>query len=95
MPLYEYAHGDGRCAVTGGYVYRGHRATEMYGDYVIGDLCTGQIWTLGLDVPDAVAVEQIDADMMISTFGQLSDGELLVADFAGGALYALSFPADR
>ncbi|HKI29659.1 MAG TPA: hypothetical protein VKB32_09575 [Actinomycetota bacterium] len=40
-PIYEYAHGDGSCAVTGGYVYRGERIPDLAGAYIFGDYCRG------------------------------------------------------
>ena len=94
-PLYEYAHGDGRCAITGGYVYRGDRSDDVYGEYVFGDLCSGQVWSLDQDIPGAVAVERLDTDMMITTFAQRADGELLAADFTDGAIYSLVFAPSR
>ncbi len=44
-PVYEYGHDNGRCAITGGYVYRGLSVPELYGQYVFGDLCSGEIWS--------------------------------------------------
>ena len=40
------AHGGGKCAVTGGYVYRGSAIPDLQGWYVYGDYCTGEIWAL-------------------------------------------------
>jgi glucose/arabinose dehydrogenase len=35
-PVYEYGHSDGRCAITGGYVYRGSAIPGLDGAYVFG-----------------------------------------------------------
>jgi len=67
-PVYEYSHGDGSCAVTGGYVYRGSRVPSLSGRYVYGDYCTGRIWA-DHDVLAPVAPQ-------LSTFGEDIDGEL-------------------
>jgi glucose/arabinose dehydrogenase len=45
-PVFEYAHRDGRCAVIGGYVYRGSAIPKLEGVYVFGDLCDGHVRTL-------------------------------------------------
>ena len=45
-PLVDYAHGSGRCAVIGGYVYRGTQGSLPAGTYVFGDFCSGEIFRL-------------------------------------------------
>ena len=43
-PVFEYnTHVNGRCAVTGGYVYRGLQNTVPTGRYIYGDYCSGEI----------------------------------------------------
>ncbi len=44
MPVYEYRNNGARCAVIGGYVYRGKRLTKLQGSYVYGDFCSGEIF---------------------------------------------------
>lgn len=89
QPRYEYAHAEGRCAVTGGYVYRGDRSLMMDGHYVFGDLCTGQIWSFDTREDPPVAIERIDTALSLVSFGQRANGELLVVDYAGGTVYEL------
>jgi hypothetical protein len=45
-PIHQYAHTDGRCAITGGYVSRNRKLRALYGRYVYADLCTGQVRSL-------------------------------------------------
>ena len=45
-PIHQYAHTNGRCAITGGYVSRKRKLRALYGRYVYADLCTGQVRTL-------------------------------------------------
>jgi glucose/arabinose dehydrogenase len=45
-PLHQYNHDDGRCAVVGGYVYRGTRLRGLQGAYVYGDVCDGRVRAL-------------------------------------------------
>ncbi len=42
-PAFDYAHISTRCAVIGGYVYRGQAIPALAGYYVFGDFC-GQMW---------------------------------------------------
>ena len=76
-PTHEYRHGvDGRCSITGGYVYRGERIGGLTGVYLFSDYCDGVIRgftseagavSLGLTIPDDV-----------TSFGQGPDGEIYV-----------------
>ncbi|MCS6873395.1 MAG: PQQ-dependent sugar dehydrogenase [Pyrinomonadaceae bacterium] len=76
-PIYEYNHSNGRCSVTGGYVYRGIRRTFASGTYIYGDYCTGEIWIGGNSTPI------IDTPRNISSFGEDDDGEIYVVGLGG------------
>ena len=43
-PIFDYTHSNGRCSITGGYVYRGAQGALPLGTYVYGDYCTGEIF---------------------------------------------------
>ena len=45
-PVATYQHTNGKCSVTGGYVYRGNEIPALNGTYLYGDLCTGNVFTL-------------------------------------------------
>lgn len=46
-PILEYGHSNPyRCAVTGGFIYRGLQYPNLQGVYLYGDYCSGQIWGL-------------------------------------------------
>jgi hypothetical protein len=45
-PIFEFSHSGGRCAITGGYVSRYRRIHALYGRYVYGELCTGELRSL-------------------------------------------------
>ena len=49
LPVFEYAQSGSpsRCAIIGGYVYRGTRFPELQGIYVYADWCSGEIFGLG------------------------------------------------
>jgi len=91
LPVAEYLHGSGDCAVTGGYVYRGSLAA-LRGIYLYGDYCSGRIW--GLRRNGAVWENQLLADTpySISTFGEDEAGEVYVADHTSGNIYRIGVP---
>jgi glucose/arabinose dehydrogenase len=90
MPLLEYEHVNGRCSVIGGYVYRGAKIPALVGQYVFGDFCTGEIWSVpsGASAP-ATKVLLRDTSLTISSFGEGGTGELYVLDRGGGKMYAI------
>jgi glucose/arabinose dehydrogenase len=90
-PVAQYAlREEGRCSLTGGYVYRGSRYPQLKGRYFFGDYCNGQVYTLVRE-PNGAWKQRLQTKTAyrISTFGQGNDGELYVADFGGGAIYQL------
>jgi len=47
LPLVEYSHSsNSRCAVSGGFVYRGSAIPSLEGWYVYGDYCSGEVWAV-------------------------------------------------
>ncbi len=74
LPIFDYTHSAGRCSITGGYVYRGARATAPAGVYVYADYCTGEIWQL----QSGVNTLMIDTSRLITSFGEDEAGEVYV-----------------
>lgn len=88
MPVTYYDHGQG-CSITGGYVYRGQAIPDLQGVYFYGDWCSGRIWALYRPTELAwQALEFVDTDWQISSFGEDEAGELYVVDY-GGTIYRL------
>src|SRR5882672_4894362 len=78
-PVYEYDHGGGRCAIIGGYVYRGAAIPELRGQYLFSDLCTGFVRSLSLT--NGVATVSEAPNVNVGTplsFGQDGFGEIYV-----------------
>ncbi len=46
LPIFDYGHDGGRCAITGGYVVRDRRLASLYGRYIYADFCDGEIRSL-------------------------------------------------
>jgi glucose/arabinose dehydrogenase len=88
-PVATYDHGDGRCSITGGVVYRGP-VDSLLGLYLYGDFCSGRIWALpaGASGPAGAPFVLLDSDVSISTFGTDEAGHAYVADL-GGPIYRL------
>jgi glucose/arabinose dehydrogenase len=91
-PIAEYGHGNGDCSVTGGYVYRGPVFPEFRGHYVLGDFCSGRIWTLNAGASSPSLVLHRATTAMITSFGESEAGEIYLTDYAGGALYRVVAP---
>jgi len=77
-------HSGNRCAITGGYVYRGTAGTLPSGTYVFADYCSGEIFQL----QGGSATVLLDTTLQISSFGEDHAGEIYVVDH-GGAVYRL------
>ncbi len=90
-PLLSYSHAtNGRCAVTGGYVYRGTAIAALRGWYVFGDYCSGEIFT----VPSTASSKPTKVRLagpgggQISSFGE-SAGRALYVVYLGGSVYRI------
>lgn len=84
-PVFEYAHGDDGCSVSGGTVYRGAAIPAMTGWYVFADFCSGRVWALR----DG---ERIELGNVPGAAAVLAgpDGELYVLGYYGGSLVLIS-----
>ncbi len=84
MPVFDYSHDGGNCAVTGGFVYRGNKIPALRGGYLFADYCGGTLRALaaqdGKVVQDRVLPVHVPS---VNSFGQDDDGELYVMSDAG------------
>ncbi len=78
-PVLDYSHTNGRCSVTGGYVYRGSRGTLPVGVYVYGDFCSGEIFVTNGEIQAVLMYTATN----IASFGEDEQGELYVVDRGG------------
>jgi hypothetical protein len=88
LPVDQYAHGDGDCAIVGGFVYRGADIPALDGWYVYGDYCSGLVW--GMDGPSGGRVLLTDNDAFLSSFGESAAGELFALDVYDGLVRQLT-----
>ncbi len=89
LPIAEYGHTLG-CSVTGGYVYRGTTQLDLVGNYVLGDYCSGRVWTI--PAGGTTLTQRLDTSLSISSFGESESGELYAVDASGGRLYRVVAP---
>ncbi|MET1231793.1 MAG: PQQ-dependent sugar dehydrogenase [Candidatus Limnocylindrales bacterium] len=89
LPILEYAHSNGNCSITGGYVYRGSAYPNLAGQYVFADWCSGRIWT----VPHAgtTKTQRANTSVNITSFGESESGELYAVT-SSGAVYRVQAP---
>jgi hypothetical protein len=84
LPLTEYRHTNGRCSITGGYVYRGTAYPDLVGAYFFADYCSGEIWYVDRGAARGVSPRlAIDTNASITSFGEDEAGELYVATVEG------------
>ena len=90
MPVAEVDHNNGRCSITGGYVYSGTAIPALVGGYLFADYCSGEIWVISATASSpASEVRLLDTSLRISSFGENASGELYVLDRDGGRMYAV------
>jgi glucose/arabinose dehydrogenase len=85
FPQLTKSHSDGWCSITGGYVVRDRALGTLYGRYVYGDYCKGQIRAVKLSQSSAkgdqaLALKNVPA---ISSFGQDARGRIYVVSLDG------------
>jgi glucose/arabinose dehydrogenase len=92
MPVAEYDHSSGECAVTGGYVYRGCRMSALQGTYFYGDFCAAFIHSFRMvagvpaDSRDRTAELAPGGGLainLITSFGEDARGEIYIVDRGG------------
>lgn len=99
-PVHSYTHAGGsswRCAVVGGYVYRGARIPSLRGEYFFADYCSREIWSLKWTAAGGLAgmvdrtgeMTPSGGYIAISSFGQDGLGELYVLDHAAGKAFRI------
>ncbi len=76
-PAFDYSHTGQRCAVIGGYAYRGQAIPALVGYYVFGDFC-GQLWAARPEGSSWRVVPMYPVQFGVVGFGEDTAGELYV-----------------
>lgn len=88
LPVLDYPHLNGACAVTGGYVYRGSISPALQGTYFYADFCAGFVKSFRYQ--NGQPTEQTDWPLLsppgssVTSFGEDTAGELYVLTQGGG-----------
>jgi len=90
-PVYEYPHTEDRCAVIGGYVYRGAAIPQLFGRYLFADYCSSRTWSLVWDGAGGVVSTPIehsqDLDFGVGRLGLPT----AIAEGGAGDLYFVDY----
>jgi hypothetical protein len=78
-PLFDYGHTEGRCSITGGYVYRGFERVVPRGTYLYADFCTGEIFRWAGRRQEVL----LKSGVNVTSFGEDESGELYVTGGTG------------
>jgi hypothetical protein len=86
-PVFDYAHdnpgGAEGCAIVGGYVVRDRNLGDLYGRYLYGDFCAGQLRSFDVAAPDATDRATGLAVTQLTSFGEDACNRLYVASEVG------------
>lgn len=83
FPVTEYTHDDG-CSITGGEIYRGSAYPNLYGTYLFGDFCSGNVWGLKWTGSSWSTMLLAETNYRWMTFGLGEDGTIYGAHRSGG-----------
>ena len=94
LPIAEYTHASNeRCAVTGGYVYRGTAIPALVGYYVFGDYCSGEIFAIRANAsypPPRVTLAGAGSGRLISSFGESCHAASSTSSTCGGTISVIA-----
>lgn len=93
-PVHVRQHGGtyGDCSITGGYLYRGAKHSNLYGKYIFADYCSSNLYMLSKNSSGAYVptVLKNNSGTPWTAFGEDRYGELYVADYSNGKIFAIS-----
>jgi glucose/arabinose dehydrogenase len=85
-PVLSKTHDDGWCSITGGYVVRDRAVPGLYGRYVYGDFCKGQLRSARLAAGRATgdrAIAGLPRIEGLDSFGEDAAGRVYVVSQSG------------
>ena len=96
-PVASYAHADGACSITGGYVYRGSKVSLLQGYYLFADYCAGSVRAFkylgGSNISAPLNLTTaISPGYEISSFGQDARGDVYIMTLGGPVFRIIAMP---
>ncbi|MCA8978488.1 MAG: PQQ-dependent sugar dehydrogenase [Planctomycetes bacterium] len=96
-PVVEFPHTEARCAVMGGYVYRGSDIPWLQGTYFYADYCSARVWSFRYDGANVSEFTERSNQLAptngsigpILGFGEDAAGELYILDRGGGEIWKI------
>ena len=96
MPVMEYGQTSNACSVTGGYVYRGTRVTQIIGHYLYADFCSGFVLSFlyagGQATQGRDWTSQLSPGGAIVSFGEDARGDVYIVRYAGPVYRIVAAP---
>jgi glucose/arabinose dehydrogenase len=90
FPVFEYGRGGGSCTVVGGFVYRGKARPAERGRYILGDYCSGIVWSFRIRAGEATGVRRESFRIEgLTSFGEDVAGEIY-ATSQNGTIYRVT-----
>jgi glucose/arabinose dehydrogenase len=85
FPQLTKSHTDGWCSITGGYIVRDRSLGGLYGRYVYGDFCKGELRSVKLSQSRASGDRALGLRTVpnLSSFGEDARGRVYVASLSG------------
>ena len=86
FPMFVYDHTEERCAIIGGYVVRDPNLPALWGRYLYGDSCTGEVRSFVPRVAAQEAAGEAPTGITLpglSTFGEGIGGKIYAAQIGG------------
>ncbi len=83
-PVFAYSHDEG-CSITGGYVVRDPELESLYGRYLYGDYCEGELRSITAE-PGRKADDDTNLGVPVpglSSFGEDADGHVYATSIEG------------
>jgi glucose/arabinose dehydrogenase len=83
-PILVYSHDTGGCSVTGGYVVRDPALRSLYGRYLYGDFCVGELRSFIPALPTADDDRALGLTVpQLSSFGEDNAGHIYATSLEG------------
>lgn len=84
FPVFEFGRDGGHCSVVGGHVYRGKARPADRGRYLVGDYCSGAVWSFVVARGEATRVRRESFRISsLTSFGEDAAGELYATSLDG------------